>query len=82
MESIRAYSTEHRAVVDPEKERLSIAAFHGPNMITVIGPLPELVQDKKVAANFKTISNEEFVRFAIASKLDGKSLLDDLKLEQ
>ncbi|KAH7514358.1 hypothetical protein FEM48_Zijuj11G0080800 [Ziziphus jujuba var. spinosa] len=75
-------SIEHRAVVDPEKERLSIAAFHSPNMSTMIGPLPELVKEKNITANFKTISHEEFVRLVIARKLDGKSLLDDMKLEQ
>ncbi|KAK3183082.1 hypothetical protein Dsin_030368 [Dipteronia sinensis] len=70
-------SIEHRAVVNPEKERLSIAAFHSPNMKTMIGPLTYLVKDKE---NYKTITLEEFVRQVINSKLDGKSLLTHMKL--
>lgn len=69
-------SIEHRAVVDYEKERLSIAAFHSPNMATDIGPLPELVKEK--VAKYKTITHEEFVRLVITRKLEGKSLLDHL----
>ena len=38
-------SIEHRAVVNPEKERLSIAAFHSPNYRTMIGPLPDLLKE-------------------------------------
>ncbi|KAK1567775.1 hypothetical protein Q3G72_016499 [Acer saccharum] len=69
-------SIEHRAVVNPEKERLSIAAFHSPNMKTMIGPLTDLVKDRE---NYKTISHEEFVRLVVTSKLDGKSLLTHMK---
>ncbi|KAL6279748.1 hypothetical protein ACE6H2_016629 [Prunus campanulata] len=53
-------SIEHRAVVNTERERLSIAGFHSPNMMTMIGPLPDLVKEK--AANYKAISNEEYIR--------------------
>lgn len=73
-------SIEHRAVVNPEKERLSIAAFHSPNIRTMIGPLPDLVQEN--AANYKTISNEEYIKLVVTSKLDGKSLLDHMRLNQ
>ncbi|KAK2662433.1 hypothetical protein Ddye_001007 [Dipteronia dyeriana] len=71
-------SIEHRAVVNPEKERLSIAAFHSPNTTTMIGPSTDLVKDKE---NYKTIAHEEFMRQVINSKLDGKSLLTHMKLE-
>lgn len=73
-------SIEHRAVVNPEKERLSIAAFHSPNLRTMIGPLPDLV--KANAAHYKTISNEEYIKLVVTSKLDGKSLLDHMRLNQ
>lgn len=73
-------SIEHRAVVNPEKERLSIAAFHSPNIRAMIGPLPDIV--KKNAANYKTISNEEYIKLVVTSKLDGKSLLDHMRLNQ
>ncbi|XVF13561.1 hypothetical protein REPUB_Repub08aG0217800 [Reevesia pubescens] len=71
-------SIEHRAGVNPDKERLSIAAFHSPNMSTKIGPLPDLVKAKE--AQYRTLSHEEFIRLTISSKLDGKGLLDQLKL--
>lgn len=70
-------SIEHRAIVNPEKHRLSIAAFHNPIMETMIGPLPELVKENE--AYYKTISHDEFVRLVLTRKLDGKSLLDQMK---
>lgn len=73
-------SIEHRAVVNPEKERLSIAAFHSPNIRAMIGPLPDIVKEN--AANYKTISNEEYIKLVVTSKLDGKSLLDHMRLNQ
>ncbi|XP_021811764.1 protein SRG1-like [Prunus avium] len=72
-------SIEHRAVVNTERERLSIAGFHSPNMMTMIGPMPDLV---KKAANYKAISNEEYIRLVVTSKLNGKNLLDHMKLKQ
>ncbi|KAB2017923.1 hypothetical protein ERO13_D08G179500v2 [Gossypium hirsutum] len=71
-------SIEHRAVVNPNKERLSIAAFHSPNISTMIGPLPDVVKAKE--AGYRTMPHEEFVRLTISSKLDGKGLLDQMKL--
>lgn len=73
-------SIEHRAVVNPEKERLSIAVFHSPNIRAMIGPLPDIVKEN--AANYKTISNEEYIKLVVTSKLDGKSLLDHMRLNQ
>lgn len=80
--SNREYSSiEHRAVVNFERERLSIAAFHSPNLTTKIGPLPDLV-DKTSAAKYKTIEHEEYLRLVMNSKLDGKSLLEYMKIDQ
>ncbi|RVX00249.1 S-norcoclaurine synthase 1 [Vitis vinifera] len=70
-------SIEHRAVVNPEKEHLSIAAFHSPNYRTMIGPLPDLLKEN--SANYKTISFEDFVRIVVTRKLDGKNLLGHMK---
>ncbi|XP_050377943.1 S-norcoclaurine synthase 1-like [Argentina anserina] len=73
-------SIEHRAVVNPEKERLSIAAFHSPNIGSMIGPLPDLIKEN--VSNYKTISYEEYIKLIVTSKLDGKSLLDQMRLNQ
>ncbi|KAA8522087.1 hypothetical protein F0562_012599 [Nyssa sinensis] len=73
-------SIEHRAVVNPEKERLSIAAFHSPNIRTMIGPLPDLVKEN--GAKYKTIGHEDYARLVLSSKLDGKRQLDHMKIKQ
>ncbi|KAJ0769575.1 putative (S)-norcoclaurine synthase [Helianthus annuus] len=72
-------SIEHRAVVDFEKERLSIAAFHSPGLEAMVGPLPELVKGK--TPKYKTIDAHEYVKLTINSKLDGKSLIDHMKIQ-
>ncbi|KAK6122232.1 hypothetical protein DH2020_044020 [Rehmannia glutinosa] len=71
-------SIEHRAVINFEKERLSVAAFHNPNMTTDIGPLPDLV--KTSGEKYKRLSHQEYIKLVVASKLDGKSLLDHMKI--
>ncbi|KAL4346734.1 hypothetical protein GQ457_17G020270 [Hibiscus cannabinus] len=71
-------SIEHRAVVDPEKERMSIASFHNQIMGTQIGPLPDLVKTKK--ALYRTIPVEEFRKMKLTSKQDGKFMIRKMKL--
>ncbi|PIA32654.1 hypothetical protein AQUCO_04400085v1 [Aquilegia coerulea] len=72
-------SIEHRAVINSEKERLSIAAFNSPRYGITIGPLPNLVKDNQ--EKYKTLSHDEYLRRVITTKLDGKSLLDDMKIQ-
>ncbi|XP_027081075.1 S-norcoclaurine synthase 1-like [Coffea arabica] len=71
-------SIEHRAVVLFQKEKLSVAAFHSPNICVKIGPLPVLVKEN--GANYKTLRHEDFIRLVISRKLDGKSLLKTMKI--
>ncbi|KAJ6824393.1 S-norcoclaurine synthase 1-like [Iris pallida] len=71
-------SIEHRVIVDPSKERLSIAAFHNPRLGSIVGPLPELVDGSK--EYYKSLSMEDFMKLLASSKLDGKGLVDRLKL--
>nr|CAB3471000.1 unnamed protein product [Digitaria exilis] len=75
----RYRSVEHRAVVDTERERMSIAAFHSPSIHATIGPLSELVADQEMTM-YKTVDHESFLRFLFSAKLDGKSLLQRMKL--
>ncbi|KAF4404309.1 hypothetical protein G4B88_014765 [Cannabis sativa] len=70
-------SMEHRVVVNPMKQRLSIAAFHGPHAKDIIGPLQDLVTKSK--AKYKTIITEDYLKLVFRKKLDGKSQLDFLK---
>ncbi|MFQ6637818.1 hypothetical protein Gotur_013590 [Gossypium turneri] len=71
-------SIEHRAVVNPEKERLSIAALHYGNKNAQIGPLPDLAKTNK--ALYKTIPVEEFLNLKLSSKIEGKHLLNQMKI--
>ncbi|PWA86604.1 S-norcoclaurine synthase 1 [Artemisia annua] len=72
-------SIEHRAVVNFEDERLSIAAFHSPGIEAMIGPLTELIKDN--TPKYKTIGSEDYLKLIINSKLDGKSLIDQMRIE-
>ncbi|KAK1430575.1 hypothetical protein QVD17_13415 [Tagetes erecta] len=72
-------SIEHRTVVDFEKERLSIKAFHSPGLRAMIGPLPELVKEK--THKYKTIDVQDYLKLIINSKLDGKCLIDHMKIQ-
>ncbi|CAI0396509.1 unnamed protein product [Linum tenue] len=78
-------SIEHRALVNHKKERLSIAAFHDPNVDAMIGPLPNLLikDPKKQAPNYKSISHQDFKKLGRKMKLDGKNkgLIQYLKIQ-
>ncbi|GAU21692.1 hypothetical protein TSUD_242640 [Trifolium subterraneum] len=72
-------SIEHRATVNSEKERISLAAFHIPYKCD-IGPTPSLVTPETPAL-FKTISAEDYVNGNITSKINGKSYLDVVRIQ-
>ncbi|XP_062184041.1 2-oxoglutarate-dependent dioxygenase 11-like isoform X2 [Phragmites australis] len=67
----RYRSVEHRAVVHPDKERISAAMFHQPCRDTTVGPLPELVKDGGVA-RYKSVSHADFMKRFFSKKLDGR----------
>ncbi|KAH9779432.1 protein SRG1 [Citrus sinensis] len=54
-------SIEHRAVVNSEQERLSIATFHTVNYDGEVGPAPSLITEKTPAL-FRRVTTEEFVK--------------------
>lgn len=68
-------SIEHRGVVNSEKERLSVAAFHNVGMGKEVGPLRSLVERHK-AALFRSVTIEEFLKVFFSRELDGKAFLD------
>uniref|UniRef100_J3LUY0 Fe2OG dioxygenase domain-containing protein n=1 Tax=Oryza brachyantha TaxID=4533 RepID=J3LUY0_ORYBR len=70
----RYKSIAHRAVVDARQERMSVAAFGS----APYGPLEEMVGGGE--ALYRTISVEDYVRLVISSKLDGKNILDSVKI--
>ncbi|GJM91446.1 hypothetical protein PR202_ga07812 [Eleusine coracana subsp. coracana] len=71
-------SIEHRAVINPDKERISIAAFHGANKSCTIAPLQELLKEGE--AWYKVIDAGEYLRGYFAAKLEGRRYLESLKL--
>uniref|UniRef100_A0A7N0U2Q1 Fe2OG dioxygenase domain-containing protein n=1 Tax=Kalanchoe fedtschenkoi TaxID=63787 RepID=A0A7N0U2Q1_KALFE len=72
-------SIEHRAVVNSEKERLSIATFMMPGVDGVISPAPSLVR-QDAPARFKRIGTVEYFRRFFSKELEGKSHLENLKI--
>ncbi|KAK7324482.1 hypothetical protein VNO77_28057 [Canavalia gladiata] len=73
-------SIEHRATVNSEKERLSIATFYSPNQDGVVGPASSLITEQ-TPAQFKTVGTKEYFRGLFARKLDGKSYVDAMRIE-
>ncbi|MED6193651.1 hypothetical protein PIB30_021626 [Stylosanthes scabra] len=72
-------SVEHRATVNSEKERLSIATFYNPAIDAVIGPAPSLVTPETPAA-FKRIGAGEYFKGYLSQELRGKSFLDSIRI--
>ncbi|RDX64849.1 Protein SRG1, partial [Mucuna pruriens] len=70
-------SSEHRAVVNSWKERLSIATFCGPEWSANIGPAPTLVTPERPAL-FKTIGVADFYKGYLSPEHRGKSYINDV----
>ncbi|KAL0913950.1 hypothetical protein M5K25_017445 [Dendrobium thyrsiflorum] len=73
-------SIEHRAIVNNEKARLSIAGFHELNFGDVVGPIPEIVKGDKL--HYKSLEFGEYTKQVFSSKLEAKSILDLMKLDE
>ncbi|KAI3831890.1 hypothetical protein MKX03_022262 [Papaver bracteatum] len=65
------HSVEHRATINSTKERLSVAMFNSPIVDTEIGPIHSMITPETPAL-FRTIG--------YSRKLDGKSLLESMKI--
>lgn len=74
----RYKSIEHRVVVDAAQERVSVAAFHNATFGSTYGPLEEMVGGGE--ARYRSISVEDYVRLVVSSKLQGKNILDAVKI--
>ncbi|CAI0409265.1 unnamed protein product, partial [Linum tenue] len=76
-------SIEHRAVVNPVKERLSIAAFHSPNFNAMIEPLPDLLlkDHEKHAPHYKSVSHQDYLQLGARSKIDRESRIHQMKIQ-
>lgn len=69
-------SVKHRAVVNEERERISIVVANGPSGEAVVGPVALLVE-KDGRAMYRSMKYEEYVESQLTkSRVDGKSLLE------
>ncbi|TXG47779.1 hypothetical protein EZV62_027073 [Acer yangbiense] len=73
-------SIEHRVTVNSLKERLSIATFCSPKMDGEISPAPSLVT-LETPAIFRRISVVDYIKGLFSRKLDGKSYLYSLRIQ-
>ncbi|WRX29153.1 Non-hem dioxygenase N-terminal domain - like 10 [Theobroma cacao] len=72
-------SIEHRATVNCEIERLSIATFWSPRYDGEVGPAPSLISPEKPVL-FKKLRVEEYFKGLFARELQGKSYLDTMRI--
>ncbi|XP_052201328.1 codeine O-demethylase-like isoform X3 [Diospyros lotus] len=74
-------SIEHRAVINAEKERLSIATFHGPNVDGEFGPAASLVTPQTPAL-FQRVCVKDYYQKFLTNKLDEKSNIDRWRINR
>lgn len=74
-------SVEHRAVIHPTKERISVALFHYPYQDRMLGPLPELVK-KGDRLQYGPTDYQDLLKRYFTAKLDGRKHLERFMLEQ
>ncbi|XP_075663776.1 protein SRG1-like [Castanea sativa] len=72
-------SIEHRATVNSERERLSIATFYSPKLDGDMGPAPSLVKPERPAL-FKRIGVADYFKGFFSRELRGKSYVDAMRI--
>jgi len=73
-------STEHRATVNSEKERISMATFYSPNLDGELGPAPSLVTPETPAA-YRRMIVADFLKGYLSRELVGKSYVDVMRIQ-
>ncbi|KAA8515003.1 hypothetical protein F0562_018210 [Nyssa sinensis] len=73
-------SIEHRATVNSDKERLSIATFLSPKLDDEWGPAPSLVTPETPAL-FRRVGTADFFRGYFSRELRGKSYVDVMRIQ-
>ncbi|GMH19425.1 hypothetical protein Nepgr_021266 [Nepenthes gracilis] len=73
-------SIEHRATVNAEKERLSIATFYSPKLDGEIGPAPSLITSQTPAL-FKRVGVADFFKLFLSRELRGKSCVEQMRIQ-
>jgi hypothetical protein len=65
-------------MTNTEKERISLVAFHNPDNSITLQPLPEVIGGGK--PNYGSMSYQEFMKVFFNRKLEGKSMIDLLRV--
>ncbi|KAF3450452.1 hypothetical protein FNV43_RR06534 [Rhamnella rubrinervis] len=73
-------SIEHRATVNTSKERLSVATFYSSNLDSELGPAHSILGPQNPAI-FRRVPTEKYFKDFFARKLNGKSYLDFMRIE-
>ncbi|KAL1357329.1 hypothetical protein HN51_009251 [Arachis hypogaea] len=73
-------SIEHRVTINSQKERISIAAFHKPQMNKIISPIESLVISERPAL-FRGISVADYYKKYFSRQLQEKSVLNDVRIK-
>lgn len=72
-------SIEHRATVHKDKERLTLATFHSPNLDRYLCPAPGLISPETPAL-FRRIRVADFYKMHFSRELKGKSSLEVMRI--
>ncbi|XP_068667302.1 oxoglutarate-dependent flavonoid 7-O-demethylase 1-like [Aristolochia californica] len=72
-------SVLHRATVNSDQERLSVATFYSPKLKAVIGPAASLISAEKPAL-FKKVVVEDYIKGLYSGELKGKRLINTVKI--
>ncbi|OVA06777.1 Oxoglutarate/iron-dependent dioxygenase [Macleaya cordata] len=75
----RYKSVEHRAVVNEERTRISVAVGHGPELNAIIGPASPLVDEKNEPPRYRPIRYKDYMRNQQSSAVRGKEPLGTVK---
>ncbi|KAI4313622.1 hypothetical protein L6164_026585 [Bauhinia variegata] len=73
-------STEHRATVNSQKERISIATFYGPEWDGSIGPAASIVTPQTPPL-FKTVSVADYYTGFLSGQYPKKSYIDLMRIQ-
>ncbi|XP_059285916.1 oxoglutarate-dependent flavonoid 7-O-demethylase 1-like [Lycium ferocissimum] len=72
-------SIEHRAIVNEDKVRISIATFFSPKLHGDLGPAPSLLTPQS-PAKFRRIGVTDYFKGFFSRELDGKSYIDTMRI--
>ncbi|KAK9031141.1 hypothetical protein V6N11_032528 [Hibiscus sabdariffa] len=73
-------SIEHKVVPNVEKERMSVVFFINPKFDVEVGPSPSLINPLNPPL-FKRVSLDQYVKGFVSQKLNGKSHLHNMRID-